>query len=234
MHGALLDAFAAMCASRADSSFDRRGDCAMIRYPKAPLPAANGVIVRGDEWAHELESRLRPHDGVTVVDGPATLEEARRLGLTETVDMPAMLMSSDSFTPPPRQGALDDDALEDALTLMAESFGAPRDWFDELYTRDALDRAGGSAYVLRIDGRPVSTAVSVRTGDAVGIFNVGTPEGERGNGYGAVVTAAAVERAFAAGAAFAYLQSSELAFSVYRRLGFDHVGNYTLAFAPPH
>ena len=234
LHDALLDAFESLCAASAAAEFERRGDGAVMHYPKAPLPAFNGVVVRGDGLAPELETLLRPHDGVTVIDGPATRTEAQRLGLIETVDIPAMLVEREAFVPAPELGEVDEDAVGDALALMSESFGAPAEWFEELYSRDVLDRAGGAAYVLRVDGRPVATAISLRTGDAVGIYNVGTPEAERGKGYGGAITAAALERAFAGGARFGYLQSSALGFSVYKRLGFEQVGTYTLAFAPPH
>ena len=225
-----------LSAAVASSRFERRGDVVVIAYPKAPVPAFNGLIVRGDGAVHELEALLHevPSAGVTAVDAPATLEEARRHGLIETVELPGMVATRESLVPAPAAGAIDTDALGEALTVMTESFGAPRDWFDELYTREVLDRAGATAYVLRVDGQPVSTAIGLRTGDALGIYNVGTPAAERGKGYGAAVTSRAVEDAFADGATLAYLQSSALGFSVYERLGFRHVSTYTLAFAPPH
>jgi ribosomal protein S18 acetylase RimI-like enzyme len=233
LHASLLDAFESLCAAVGDGRFERHGDIAVMAYPKAPVPAFNGLLVRGDGAVHELESLLVPHGGVTAVDAPATLEEARRHGLIETVDLPGMLVHREQLVPATEVGELDTDALDDALTVMTESFGAPREWFDELYTRPVLAAAGGTAYVLRVEGRPVSTALAVRTGDAVGIYNVGTPAADRGQGYGGAVTSRAVESAFADGATFAYLQSSELGFSVYERLGFRHVSTYTLAFAPP-
>jgi predicted acetyltransferase len=70
----------------------------------------------------------------------------------------------------------------------------------------------------------------VRQGAAVGIFNVATPKSHRGNGYGTAVTSRAVVEGFSAGAAFAYLQSSAIGESVYRRLGFEQVSTYTIAF----
>lgn len=236
LHDAFLDALESLSAAVANARFERRGDVAIVAYPKAPVPAFNGLIVRGDGAVHELEALLRevPAPGVTAVDAPETIEEARRHGLIETVELPGMLATRDSFVRAPSAGAVDTDAADEALTVMTESFGAPREWFDELYTRDVLDRAGATAYVLRVDGRPVSTAIGLRTGDALGIYNVGTPAPDRGRGYGAAVTSRAVEAAFADGAAFAYLQSSALGFSVYERLGFRHVSTYTLAFAPPH
>jgi predicted GNAT family acetyltransferase len=223
-----------LSAAVEDATFERRGDIVHMRYPKAPLPSFNGLIVRGDGAAHELESLLRPHDGVTAVDAPATIEEARRLGLIETIEMPGMLARREAFVRAPQIGETDDDDLDAALDLMTESFGAPREWFEELYTRPVLDHANARLLVLRVDGRPVATALGIRTGDAIGIYNVGTPAAERGKGYGGAITSRVLEPAFADGASFAYLQSSDLGYSVYKRLGFEHVSTYTLAFAPPH
>ena len=229
----MLDAFESLCTATS-AEWERRGDGALMRYAKAPVPAFNGVIVRGEGFAEELESLVRPHDGVTAVDAPATVEEARRLGLIETVEMPGMVATREEFAPAPVEGEVADDDVATALDLLTASFGSPREWFDELYTPEVLERAGANAYVLRVGGRPVATAVSVRTTDALGIFNVGTPAAERGRGYGGAITSHAVERGFAEGAAFAYLQSSEFGYSVYERLGFEHVCTYTLSFAPPH
>ena len=78
----------------------------------------------------------------------------------------------------------------------------------------------------------MSTAISSVHGDAVGIFNVATPERRRGRGYGADVTSRALADAFARGAQFGYLQSSPLGEPVYRRLGFEQVATYTLAYQP--
>ena len=87
-------------------------------------------------------------------------------------------------------------------------------------------------YVGRVDGRDVSTAVGFTSGDAVGIFNVATPPEHRGRGYGAALTAAAAAEGFAAGAEFAWLQSSALGLPVYRRLGFREVETYVLRSRP--
>jgi predicted GNAT family acetyltransferase len=117
---------------------------------------------------------------------------------------------------------------------MADAFDIPGDWFRPMYTRDVLDAADATVYTLVADGNAVSTALGIRCGDAVGIFNVATPERERGRGYGAAVTSRAVADAFDDGATFAFLQSSTLGEPVYRRLGFEHVSTYTLAYEPSH
>jgi predicted GNAT family acetyltransferase len=172
--------------------------------------------------------------GVTTFNAPVVLETARRHGLIETETLPGMLLERDTFAPVAATCDVDEDALPDAQDLVADVFGVPREWFDAMYDRKTLERSDGHVYVLREDGRAVSTAVSIHLDDAVGIFNVATPTGARGRGLGAAVTSCAIERGFADGCAFAFLQTSALGESVYRRLGFELAGEYTLAFAPPH
>jgi hypothetical protein len=245
LHSELLDAFAALLSSHLEASFERRGGYVFVSYPQAPLPAMNGVLSdNGDVSAAaalegELE-RVRATDvppGVTVLDGeaPRLLAEARRLGLTETLLLPGMTVSPDRFRPVDAGGAeieiaTGEEPLAEACTVLADGFGVPAGWFRDTYRPDGL--GAGVAYLLRENGRPASTAVSYRGRSGLGIFNVATPAQYRGRGYGAAVTSRAVADGFAGGAEFAYLQSSAMGEPVYRRLGFEQVSTYTLAFAP--
>ena len=79
---------------------------------------------------------------------------------------------------------------------------------------------GVRAYVGEADGQVVTTAVGVTRGDNVGVFNVATPPEHRRRGYGAAVTARAAADGFAAGASWAWLQSSTAGYRVYEALGF--------------
>ncbi len=79
----------------------------------------------------------------------------------------------------------------------------------------------------------VSTALGFTIDGATGIFNVATPPEHRGRGYGAVLTARAARDGFEAGSEFAFLQSSEIGHTVYRRLGFRDVEEYVLLTRPP-
>jgi N-acetylglutamate synthase len=56
--------------------------------------------------------------------------------------------------------------------------------------------------------------------DHVGVFNVATPSRHRRRGYGAAVTARVVADGVAAGASWAWLQSSPSGYAIYERLGF--------------
>lgn len=110
--------------------------------------------------------------------------------------------------------------------LLYDAFGLPEAMVDPLVT-DALaaDPAVDIVTGLR-DGVPVTTALAVRVGDGIGVFDVGTSPGERGRGYGAAATWAVMEPAFDAGARLASLQTSPLGQSVYQRLGYEVVAQH--------
>jgi N-acetylglutamate synthase len=113
-----------------------------------------------------------------------------------------------------------------------EGFGAPPEIFAPLYTPEVVEVEGLEIYVGRAGEVDVTTGVGFTVGDAVGIFTVATPPAHRGRGYGAAVTACAALEGFAAGAKFAFLQSSALGYRVYERLGFREVERYVLYTAP--
>ena len=86
--------------------------------------------------------------------------------------------------------------------------------------------------VGRVDGEIVATALGITIDGVTGVFNVATLPAHRGRGHGAALTARVVEDGFESGATLAYLQSSEMGHSVYRRLGFRDVEEYTLLTRP--
>src|ERR671936_618421 len=110
------------------------------------------------------------------------------------------------------------DGLAQALAVAATGFGAPPDLFAPIYMLE----------VAAVDGRDVSTSTGYTLGDTVGIFNVATPPEHRGRGYGAALTAQAALAGFANGVELAWLGSSAMGLSVYRRLGFREVETYVL------
>jgi hypothetical protein len=245
LHRELVDAFAALISSHPEATLERRNGYVFVSYPPAPLPALNGVWSGDDDAsaAAALEGELERvratgvPPGVTVLDdrAPLLLAEARRLGLSETLLLPGMSLSPDRFRPADAVNGeieivADDEALAEACEVMCAGFEVPVDWFRDMYRPDRLGDA--VVYLLRQNGRPASTALGYPGRDGFGIFNVSTGDDWRGRGYGAGVTSRAVADGFAAGATFAYLQSSAMGESVYRRLGFEQVSTYTLAYAP--
>ena len=87
-------------------------------------------------------------------------------------------------------------------------------------------------YVGRLDERPVATSIAIRSGDASGVYNVGTLPEARRRGVGSAVTWAAVGAGRAWGCDTVVLQSSVMGLSMYTDMGFRTVAQY-VTFAQP-
>ena len=95
--------------------------------------------------------------------------------------------------------------------------------------------SGVSMHLGLQDGQPVARSMGVVHAGLVGVHNVYVPPSSRGRGYGAALTAAAIDAGRAAGATAACLQATELGFPVYERMGFRRVDDYVVVGreAPP-
>lgn len=125
--------------------------------------------------------------------------------------------------------ATEPGALRSAMQLVAAGFGLPGELGDRM--ADLMVLAAGPdmplrTVVARLDEKPVASAQGIHIGRAVGIYNVATLEGARGQGIGAAVTVAVLRDAMARGAGFGVLESSDLGHSVYRRIGFRDVATF--------
>lgn len=233
--------FESLYAVFADARYERRDGYDLLFIPQIPVAQFNAVWPFDDAAAPELEAALAEVEAAGVPSSvqvrkdetPACEAEATRLGLTRRLEMPAMVVREPGL----RSRAADDATIstvagDDDRMLAAETaaagFGAPLSIFEPIYGADVLAVEGLRAYLARVGDNVVSTSIGYTTGDLVGIFNVATPPDHRGRGYGAAVTAAAVRGGFADGAELAWLQSSELGLSVYRRLGFEQVATDVL------
>jgi ribosomal protein S18 acetylase RimI-like enzyme len=112
--------------------------------------------------------------------------------------------------------------------VAAGGFGLPEEIMTTVSGPATLALAGVKAYVGELDGEAATTALAIRRGSHVGIFNVATSSAHRRRGYGVAVTAIAVRDAFADGARCAWLQSSQMGRGVYERLGFCLSESWTL------
>lgn len=77
------------------------------------------------------------------------------------------------------------------------------------------------AFVAYLEREPAAAALAFRHEDSAGLFWVATKTSARKRGLGALVSAAAVDGAFRAGAKSATLTATALGAPVYRRLGFE-------------
>ncbi len=87
-------------------------------------------------------------------------------------------------------------------------------------------------YAGAVDGTVVATSVMVATAGVAGVYWVVTSEEQRGNGYGAAITWAAVGGGREFGCRMASLQASKIGRPVYARMGFEHVIDYEYLYPP--
>jgi N-acetylglutamate synthase len=245
MYEALRTTAERLAGALEGARLERRDGYEFLSFPMFPLPSFNGIWAETDAATEELDAAVAEANelgtpfGVTIRDErtPAVAERARRLGFTIAQTLPGMATTPGELRVPGSE--LDvlqvrtADGLAQALAVAATGFEIPAELLSALYLLDVAALEGIEYYLARLGEKDVCTAIGFTVDDSVGIFNVATPPEFRRRGYGSVVTAHAVQAGFAAGAGFAYLQSSAMGESVYRGLGFRHVSTYTILVRPP-
>ena len=245
LHAAACEVGPRMCSVLEGARFERRPGYVWTVCPQVPIPSFNSVWAEDDRCAaaladavSEIVSLGLPVSVLMRRDRtPACEEAAGHLGLMPLEEIPAMLATADDVRAPEVPDlevfhVTTADGLAQALAVAAEGFDAPPEIFAPLYDLEVARLDGLEYYLGRVGQADVTTAIGFTIGNAVGIFNVATLEPYRGRGYGAAITAQAAGEGFRSGAEFAWLQSSALGHSVYRRLGFRDVETYVLWTAP--
>lgn len=130
----------------------------------------------------------------------------------------------------------DEETFRETCRVVVEGFGAPSELASAIEAFGALGFEAANpqqTFLARLDGRAAGTALGVRAGEVLGIFNVATVPDARGRGVGRAVTLAALRDGAAAGCTMAVLQSSAMGHSVYERLGFRDFASYELYSCDP-
>ena len=217
------------------------------RCPPIPIPLANAVWVTADEIIDprsltdavgDLAAAGLP-SSVLVREGKAPRAEkvARATSREAKGRIPIMVTTPDELRQREIAGfeivrAEDDVSLADARRMAEGGFETPPGLLAPMYDGPVLRHPAVTAFLGLVDGRPVTTAIIVREGSSVGVFNVGTPVAHRRRGYGGAITARVVADAFNEGASFAYLHASRMGEPVYRGIGFREV-DAIVSFDPP-
>lgn len=146
--------------------------------------------------------------------------------------VPHMVLDSVPEPPTTRTGirvvnVTDTAGLESFRQILAAD-GLPLDASRRLFPDTFLADAGVRVIVADLDGRPVGTALAIRTGDVAGVYAVATLEGARGRGVGTAATWAAVAAGRAWGCRVVTLQSSRMGFGVYEAMGFRTVASFVV------
>jgi ribosomal protein S18 acetylase RimI-like enzyme len=233
---ALRTAFESLYGMFEGARYERRDGYDFLFIPQIPIAQFNGVWPVDDAAAPQLEDALAQVEAAGVPTSvqlrvgqtPACEATAKRLDLTRELALPVMVVREAGLRARDLDGLSISTVASDtdrtlAIETAAAGFGAPVSIFEPIYREHVLAAEGVRVYLARAGQEAVSTSIGYTIGDTAAIFNVATPAGHRGRGYGAAVTTAAALGGFADGAELAWLQASEMGFSVYRGLGFEHV-----------
>lgn len=115
-------------------------------------------------------------------------------------------------------------AVEDSVTINAEAYQALSVAPEEmrLYfaqpARLLSERVAG--FVAYADGEPLSTALTIMSGQGAGLYFVGTRKHAQRRGLGELCTRLATNAGFARGATLVTLQASSAGEPIYRKLGY--------------
>ena len=240
VEAAIRDCFLSY-AALPGASLERSDDLVVVRSD-VPHPFFNGVPhARLDDDAEERvretvdrfrQARIPFRWWVTPSTAPRNLIEILIAnGFRHVYDAPGMAIELaqlpaekpiDGFT---IRRVADRKGLDDWMNVFGEGFQRPREEWG--LWRDTYDAFGIGVndtwrhFVGYLDGVPVATTSMCVSPEIAGIYHVVTLPPARGKGIGAAVTLAALLEGRRAGCTHGALQSSEMAFGVYRSLGFE-------------
>jgi GNAT superfamily N-acetyltransferase len=123
----------------------------------------------------------------------------------------------------------------ESMTVFARTFSLANQSpeTDFWNTPGFLTTPGWDFFTGRYDGEPVATGLGYTSGGVTGIWGIATLPSLRGKGIGSAITRAVVDAGRARGAHATHLWSTELGYPVYRRMGFQHVGNRSVWVSHP-
>jgi ribosomal protein S18 acetylase RimI-like enzyme len=140
----------------------------------------------------------------------------------ELADLPESVPAPPGFT---IQTVSDPARLETWAGVFAAGFGVP-DHFAAAF-KELLNGIGLGLpfrhYLGILNGRPAASSTLFLDESVAGIYNVAVVPAARRQGLGAAITLAALQEARQMGCATGALQSSEMGYRVYQRLGFRQV-----------
>jgi len=160
---------------------------------------------------------------------------ARTLGLVPMGEHPWMpgmaLHPIPDVLPVPPAGheirrVTDDAGVEDHVQVASAGFGMPVRVVRSIVDVEIAKDPSTALYVGSTDGVAVTSGLGVRTGRAIGIYNVATREAARRKGYAEAMTRRIAADGAALGCDVAVLQASEMGRPIYERLGYRTVVEY--------
>ena len=119
----------------------------------------------------------------------------------------------------------DEEALRTWARVFTAGYGLPMEWETLVYEQWAKLGLGFPLrnYLGYLNGKPVATSCLFMGGGAAGIYSVSTLPEARSKGIGAAMTLRPLHNARELGFHIGVLQSSDMGYTIYKKLGFKHL-----------
>ncbi len=210
----------------------------------SPVALFNQIIVNDDSATErDMETAVAAMGGTGLRFAVSLRSELdrrfvpvlERSGMNLAEEMPAMVMQPipDHPMPPELEIRSGPVVLDDHIHVVSKGFGFPAEMIESVLVPRMANQGDVTVYAGYLDDQPVTCSVGFVDDRSLTVFNVATLEDHRGKGYGAAMTMKAVIDGRDQGCDVAFLQSSEMGFSVYERLGFETIFKYDLWGLPP-
>jgi hypothetical protein len=138
--------------------------------------------------------------------------------LADLASLPSAPMVSDTFH---IEQVRDSTALEIWKQISAEGFGSDTQIYYDAYARHGFGADAISLhYIGYLGDQPATSSTLLLAGGIASVYDVSTPPALRRQGYGGAITFAMLQAARIRGYRHAWIWSSPMGQSVYRKLGF--------------
>lgn len=203
-----------------------------------PVPIFNRVFVFESPPVEELSAAVdwmaeREVPFWVTVAEPAVedvTDHLADLNLVKAGEQPGMAMTPLDEISPQNSAAeiaevTDPDELDDFSRVASAVFGTPLDVAEQVY-QVALVGDEKRLFLGSVDGTPAACGLSIQSGDVAGVYTIGVVEQFRGRGIGEAMSWEVLRAGREAGCRVGVLQSSEMAYPLYKKMGFETVVTY--------
>lgn len=192
-----------------------------------PSPETLGTAV---EWMTERDVPFQ----ITVTEDVIEdgVDFASDIDLSEPEEtQPGMVLASLDETPTPEttttiEPATTPEEREEFLRVFSEVFDVPTEIGRDLLTDAYWEDNELASFVGRMDGTVVACGQLVIEGEAAGVYSIGVTKEFRRRGIGEAMTWEVLRAGREFGCQVGVLQSSEMGYGLYEKMGFETVVTY--------
>ncbi|WP_265110895.1 GNAT family N-acetyltransferase [Halosolutus halophilus] len=225
-------------ADEAQSGESRRFGPLTVASAGVPAPFFNRVFAFDAPPLGELSAAvawMAERDvpfWVTVTEPTVEVVESHPvdLDLVKAAEQPGMAMATLDEIPPRDSVAeiaevTDSDERDEFSTVTASAFEWPLDVVEQV-DQAALAADDVRLFLGRVDGHPAASGLLIQSGHVAGVYSIGVVEEFRRRGIGEAMSWEVLQAGREAGCQVGVLQSSEMGYPLYERMGFETVVTY--------